>query len=59
MIKQAIILRNDLKMPKGKLCSQAAHASLDAYLEQKDKYIINQWIENGSLKIVLSVTTIS
>ncbi|MGC8537951.1 MAG: peptidyl-tRNA hydrolase, partial [Candidatus Micrarchaeia archaeon] len=32
-IKQAIIIRSDLEMSKGKTAAQAAHASLMSYFE--------------------------
>lgn len=34
MKKQVIVMRSDLKMPKGKLVSQGAHASMAALLNQ-------------------------
>lgn len=36
-VKQVLIIRKDLKMPKGKIASQAAHASLGALLKFFDK----------------------
>jgi len=32
--KQVILLRADLKLPKGKIAAQAAHASVDGVLKQ-------------------------
>lgn len=57
MYKQAIFIRTDLKMGKGKLCSQAAHASLDAYLEtvKKRPDWVAMWLAEGQKKIVLKV----
>ena len=34
MIKQTIVVRTDLKMRKGQLCAQAAHASLKVLLDR-------------------------
>jgi PTH2 family peptidyl-tRNA hydrolase len=53
-MKQAIIMRTDLKMDKGKLCSQSCHASLDAFLNSK-KQDIEKWISEGMKKVVLKV----
>lgn len=53
-MKQAIIIRNDLKLPKGKLAAQAGHAAVEAVL-RSDKDKIKIWRENGQMKIVLKV----
>lgn len=56
-IKQAIIVRTDLKMGKGKLVAQCAHASLMSYITalKYDKEIVNEWLECGQKKIVLKI----
>ena len=53
-MKQAVIIRTDLKMGKGKLCSQSCHASIAAFLKAKpaDK---EEWINEGMKKVVLKV----
>ena len=33
MIKQVIVIRKDLNMRKGKMCAQAAHASMKVFLD--------------------------
>jgi len=53
-MKQAILIRTDLKMDKGKLCSQSCHASIAAFLKA-DKNIREEWINEGMKKIVLKV----
>jgi len=52
--KQAIMLREDLDMSKGKMIAQACHASLKAY-KKTDKELRKSWEDEGSKKIVLSV----
>ncbi|MEW6528305.1 MAG: peptidyl-tRNA hydrolase Pth2 [Candidatus Micrarchaeota archaeon] len=56
-LKQAIVVRTDLKMGKGKLGAQIAHASLSAYLNAKqlDPELTEKWINEGMKKIVLKV----
>jgi PTH2 family peptidyl-tRNA hydrolase len=55
--KQAIVVRNDLGMTKGKIAAQASHASLEAY--EKAKVREPQWAQSwrsaGMAKIVLKV----
>jgi PTH2 family peptidyl-tRNA hydrolase len=36
--KQVIVIRKDLKMRKGKMCAQAAHASMKVILDQMFNY---------------------
>ena len=52
MYKQIIIIRQDLKLPKGKMAVQAAHASVRAVLNS-DKKIVQDWNDEGMAKIVL------
>lgn len=52
--KQVILVRQDLKLPKGKACAQAAHASVEAVLNS-DKKKVQEWRTEGMAKIVLKV----
>lgn len=52
--KQAILLREDLDMSKGKMIAQACHASLKAY-KKADSDEAAEWEDEGSRKIVLEV----
>lgn len=52
--KQAILVRDDLKLPKGKAMAQAAHASVDATLKS-DKKMVDLWKKEGMKKVVLKV----
>ena len=47
-------MRNDLKLPKGKLAVQSAHASLDAAMKS-DKGLLEKWRKQGGKKVVLKV----
>lgn len=53
-MKQAILVRNDLKLPKGKAVSQGAHASVEAVF-RSDKDKVSEWRKEGMAKIVLKV----
>lgn len=55
MHKQVIIVRQDLKLPKGKMSAQVAHASLEAALKS-DKKILEEWRKNGAKKVILKVS---
>jgi len=54
-MKQAIIVRRDIKMGRGKLSAQCAHASIGAYLKAK-KSDKEKWIKSGMKKVVLKVS---
>lgn len=51
-MKQAIVVRTDLGMGKGKLAAQAAHASLQAY-EHAGPDATRSWKSGGGKKVVL------
>lgn len=68
--KQVIIIRKDLNMRKGKMCAQAAHASLGAILKYIDPQYYQRiiliscgiyddapafhWLKNSFTKVVVS-----
>jgi PTH2 family peptidyl-tRNA hydrolase len=52
--KQVIVVREDLKLSRGKLAVQVAHASIIGY-EKSDKRIVELWKIQGQKKIVLKV----
>jgi PTH2 family peptidyl-tRNA hydrolase len=52
--KQVILVRTDLKLPKGKLAVQVAHASVEA-VHRADKDIVKYWRSEGMKKVVLKV----
>ena len=53
-MKQVILVRTDLKIPKGKLSVQVSHASVEATLKS-DQKTINSWRNEGMKKVVLKV----
>ena len=53
-MKQVILVRKDLKLPKGKLAAQCSHAAVEAVL-RSDKDKVKEWRNNGMPKIVLKV----
>ncbi|MBN2457612.1 peptidyl-tRNA hydrolase [Candidatus Woesearchaeota archaeon] len=53
--KQVILVRQDLKLPKGKMAAQVAHASVEAVLKS-DKHKVSEWRQLGSKKVVLKVS---
>lgn len=52
--KQVIVVRSDLKMSKGKLAAQVAHASLSA-TDKIDKKVLSAWKKEGQKKVILKV----
>ena len=56
-LKQVIVVRNDLKLPKGKLSAQVSHASLEAALKSP-RDIMDAWRNDGAKKVVLKVESL-
>lgn len=58
-MKQAIIIRNDLEMGKGKIAAQACHASVTAVMKtlKKNAKKFEEWESQGQKKIVLKVNS--
>jgi len=52
--KQVIVVRQDLNLPKGKLASQVAHASVEGVINSK-RGVLQVWREHGMKKVVLKV----
>ena len=52
--KQVILVRQDLKLPKGKLAVQVSHAVVGA-LVKSHKEDIKKWQDEGQKKVVLKV----
>jgi PTH2 family peptidyl-tRNA hydrolase len=51
--KQVIIVRNDLKLSKGKTAAQVGHAVLECWLRSDDEKLKRSWHEEGGKKVVL------
>ena len=54
-IKQVIVVRSDLKMGKGKVAAQVAHAALEAAESARRKHPgwYESWKEQGQAKVVV------
>ena len=53
-MKQVILVRQDLKLPKGKMAAQCAHASVESVLNSS-KSKVDEWRSEGQKKVVLKV----
>ncbi len=56
-MKQVILVRHDLKLPKGKLAAQVSHASTETALNSRPE-ILSAWRGEGMKKVVLRVSGI-
>ena len=56
MYKQVIVVRTDIKMSKGKIASQTAHAAVDAS-HKADKKTLDAWKKEGQKKVILKVNS--
>ena len=52
--KQVILVRDDLKLPKGKMAVQVAHAAVEAAF-RVDHDTLSEWQSFGMKKVVLKV----
>ncbi|MFH1506582.1 MAG: peptidyl-tRNA hydrolase Pth2 [archaeon] len=55
--KQVILVRNDLKLPPGKLAAQVAHASVAAVGKSK-RITVGLWNMHGAKKVVLKAANL-
>lgn len=55
--KQVIVMRKDLNMRKGKLCAQAAHASMAVVLRNLGHPYVEAWLGSRFAKIVVYVNS--
>lgn len=55
--KQAIVVRSDLGMGKGKAAAQSSHAALEAYEKalKKEPRWVEAWKKSGQAKVVLKI----
>lgn len=54
-MKQIIIMRKDLKMPRGKEIAQGAHASMKATLLNMEHPSVKEWLAGKFTKIAVGV----
>ncbi len=52
--KQVLLVRSDLKLPKGKMSAQCAHAAVEAVLKASASDV-KSWRKEGQKKVVLKV----
>ena len=52
--KQVILVREDLKLPRGKMSAQVSHASVDCVLKSDTK-LVEKWKDQGGKKVVLRI----
>ena len=57
MMKQVIVVREDLKLGKGKMAAHVAHASLAAYQKVKRGHpeVVEEWESWGEKKVVVGI----
>lgn len=55
--KQAIIVRTDLELGKGKMAAQVAHAAIGA-MKRAGKSAIREWESEGAKKVILKVSSL-
>ncbi|WP_202320586.1 aminoacyl-tRNA hydrolase [Archaeoglobus neptunius] len=56
-LKQVIVVRDDLKLSRGKLAVQVAHAAVIGYIRSSPD-LRRRWLDEGQKKIVLKVKSL-
>lgn len=59
--KLALVVRDDLKMSKGKIASQCCHGTLVAYqkMEKSHPGLLQAWLDSGQPKVVLRTANLN
>lgn len=52
-MKQVIVVDESLRLPRGKLAAQVAHASVAALIEADEADVVGRWLEEGMPKVVV------
>ena len=53
MYKLSVVVRDDLKLSKGKACAQVGHAVLECFMRQHDTKLTKEWLNEGGKKVIL------
>ena len=58
-LKQVIVVRQDLKMGKGKIAAQCCHAAIEAFLktQKKSPELAEAWLSQGMPKVVVKANS--
>ena len=56
-MKQVIVARTDIRMSRGKLAAQAAHASVSCVIKSDNK-TLRKWETEGQKKVILRARTL-
>jgi len=58
--KQVMVVRDDLKLSRGKLAVQVAHAAVNAVVSAKKSHILwyRKWLAEGQKKVVVRVANL-
>ncbi|XP_068249290.1 peptidyl-tRNA hydrolase 2, mitochondrial-like [Palaemon carinicauda] len=59
--KLALVVRNDLKMGRGKIASQCSHGTVAAYLkmQKSNPKLLQAWLDSGQAKVVLKAADLN